>query len=79
MAVDEVKCALAASTNTRSGGNDGAGIRMGNTKFMLLRPSPEVDKGAYLSRQGGGGATVAQTEKCVIIGIWDKDQAMSNK
>ena len=48
--VNEVKCAIAASNNNRAGGTDGAGIRMGKTKFMLLRPSPEVDKGAYLSR-----------------------------
>ena len=52
---------------------------MNKTKFVMLRPSPEVDKGAYLSRQGGGGATVAQTAKCLIIGIWDKDVMMSNK
>ena len=44
-----------------------------------MRPSPMVDKGAYLSRQGGGGATVATTGKLVIIGIWNKDKVMSNK
>lgn len=77
--VDEVKCAIEAAKNNRSGGNGGAGIRMGQTKFMILRPSPEYDKAAYLSRQGGGGATVALTKDLVIIGIWDKDMEMSNK
>ena len=77
--VDEVKCAIAASQGNRSGGNGGAGIRMNGSKFIMIRPSPEVDKGAYLSRQGGGGATVASTDKLVIIGIWDKDAVMSNK
>ena len=38
-----------------------------------------VDKGAYLSRQGGGGATVCSSGKLVIIGIWDKEKLMSNK
>ena len=52
---------------------------MGKTKFMILRPSPEYDKAAYLSRQGGGGATVALTKDLCIIGIWDKDMEMSNK
>ena len=77
--VDEVKCAIAASQGNRSGGNAGAGIRMGNKKFMMIRPSPEVKQGAYLSRQGGGGATVASTDKLVVIGVWDKDMPMSNK
>ena len=79
VAVDEFKCAVAAAAGNRGGGNQGAGIRMGNTKFMMIRPSPEVDHGAYLSRQGGGGATVTSTDKCIIVGIWDKDMPMSNK
>ena len=74
-----MKCGIAAASGNRSGGNAGAGIRMGNTKFMMIRPSPEVKQGAYLSRQGGGGATVCTTEKCLVVGIWDKDQPMSNK
>ena len=48
--VDEIKCAIAASQGNRGGGNAGAGIRMAGKKFMMIRPSPEVDKGAYLSR-----------------------------
>ena len=77
--MNEVACAIAAAKGDRSGGSGGAGIRMAGSKFVLLRPSPEVDKGAYLSRQGGGGATVVMTEKCVVVGIWDKDAIMSNK
>ena len=77
--IDEVKCAIAAAKGDRSGASGGAGIRMAGCKFILLRPSTEVDKGAYLSRQGGGGATVVMTEKCVIVGVWDKDAIMSNK
>jgi hypothetical protein len=77
--IDEVKCAEAAAVGNRSGGNAGAGIRFGNKKFMYIRPSTDVDKGGYLSRQGGGGATVVATEKCIIIGIWEKDVPMSNK
>ena len=46
---------------------------------MMMRPSPMVDKGAYLSRQGGGGATVAITSKVLVVGIWNKDLMMSNK
>jgi len=46
---------------------------------MFLRPSPEIQAGAYLSRAGGGGATVASTDKCVIVAIWDKEAMMSNK
>ena len=80
MEVDEIKCAIAAAGGNRTGGNPtGGGIRMGKKKFMMIRPSPECDKGAYLSRQGGGGATVAITEKCLIVGIWDKDMPNSNK
>jgi hypothetical protein len=77
--VDEIKCATSAAAGSRTGGNQGAGIRMGNKKFMMIRPSPDLKQGAYLSRQGGGGATVACTAKCVIVGIWDKDMSMSNK
>ena len=75
--VNEFICAIAASKGQRGGGNDGAGIRMDGKKFMLIRPSPEVDHGGYLSCSGGG-ATVASTEKIVIIGIWDKEEKMSN-
>jgi len=55
-----------------------AGVRMGKTKFMMVSHSPE-DKVTYLSRQGGGGACIATTNKCIVIGIWSKDIMMSNK
>ena len=76
--VDEVKSAIAASLGKRDGGTGGAGIRMGNEKYVFMTPSTEVDKGAYLSRKGGGGATVVQTPKCIVIGIWDKDAKRSD-
>ena len=75
--VNEVKCAIAAARGDRSGGSGGAGVRMDHSKFMLIRPSPEVPHGAYLSRTGGG-ATVASTDKCVIVGIWDKETPNSS-
>ena len=51
---------------------------MGNEKYVMLGPSTEADKGCYLSRKGGGGATVVQTPKCLVIGIWDKDAQRSD-
>ena len=50
---------------------------MDNKKYMLIRPSPMIPSGAYLSCVGGG-ATVASTDKIVIIGIWDIETKMSN-
>ena len=55
-----------------------AGIRMGNTKFMLTRH--EDDDGIPLSilSRTNGGASVALTKNAVVIGIWDKETIMSN-
>ena len=75
---EEWKCLEAAARGDRKGGSQGCGIRLGEKKFMYVRPSPEVDKGHYFSRQGGGGATIAQTDKCIILGVWDKEAPMSN-
>jgi len=36
-----------------------------------------IKAGGYLSCTGGG-ATVATTDKIVILGIWDKETKMSN-
>ena len=46
--------------------------------MMYIRPSPDVPNGAYLSCQGGG-ATIASTDKIVLVGMWNKEMAMSNK
>ena len=61
----------------RDGGTGGAGVRLGNQKFTYLKASPEVN-GAYLSRAGGGGACVATTAKCIIVGVWDKEAKMAD-
>ena len=76
--VDEVVCAIAASKGQRGGGNAGAGIRINKKKMMYIRPSPDAANGAYLSCQGGG-ATIASTDKIVLVGIWNKEMSMSNK
>ena len=70
--ISEFKCALAASRGDRSGGGPG-GIRFDNTKFMFMAPGTVPNSG-FLSRQGGGGATVVATDKLLIMGIWDKDE-----
>ena len=50
---------------------------MGKVKFVMTTHDDE-DNFSYLSRMGGGGATVAITEKALVIGIWDKNLQMSN-
>ena len=69
--VNELKNAIEASKGNR-GGAGPAGIRLDKTKFIFMRPG-QFPTSAYLSRQGGGGATVATTDKLIILGIWDKD------
>jgi hypothetical protein len=34
-------------------------------------------KSTYLTRIKGGGAVIAKLDKGVVIGIWQKDEAMS--
>ena len=50
---------------------------MGNQKFVMTEHDPETNA-AYLTRTGGGGATVARTKNAIIIGIWDKNSVMSD-
>jgi len=45
---------------------------------MYIRASPDVPNCGYLSCTGGG-ATLASTDKVVLIGLWNKEVAMSNK
>ena len=45
---------------------------------MYIRASPDVPNCGYLSMTGGG-ACLASTEKIVIVGVWNKEVAMSNK
>ena len=68
-------CALAVSNGKRMPTT--AGVRMGHTKFMMVRHDPE-ESVCYLSRMGGGGACVAKTKQALVIGIWDKNIVMSN-
>ena len=56
--VNEFNCALGAANGKRMPTT--AGIRMGRTKFMMVRHEPE-DNMCYLSRMGGGGGCVAKT------------------
>ena len=47
---------------------------------MFLR-SDKTSEGvgfATLSRQGGGGACIAKTDKALLVGVWGKDVPMSN-
>ena len=67
--VNEFITALEASKGNRKGSE--AGIRMGNQKYMLVKHNPE-NNSAYLGREGGGGACIARTAQCLIIGIWNK-------
>ncbi len=54
-----------------------AGVRLGHTKFVMIKHEPE-DGVAYLTRHGGGGACIAKTKNAIVIGIWDKNMIMSN-
>ena len=71
--VNEFKCAEAASVGNRN--PSAAGIRMGGDKYIM---NSSEDGVTQLSRQGGGGASVARTGKALVIGMWEKDAMMSN-
>ena len=70
---------MKAADGDRKGGQE-CGIRICNEKYMCLNTGSDSNcKYAVLSRQGGGGACVAVTEKAVIIGVYGKTTEMSNK
>jgi hypothetical protein len=73
--MNEFNCAVGVSNGKRN--PTASGVRLGNTKFMMVRHDPE-DNVAYLSRMGGGGACVVRTKNALVIGIWDKNSMMSN-
>eukprot|EP00347_Sterkiella_histriomuscorum_P018685 403344567 len=73
--VNEFVTALEATKGNRKGSE--AGIRMNNQKYMLVKHNAE-NNSAYLGREGGGGACVARTKQCVVIGVWNKAGVMSN-
>ncbi len=49
---------------------------MGNEKYIFVKNEPDTQS-SYLSRQGGGGAVIANLKTGIVIGIWHKDQMMS--
>ena len=73
--VNEFTTAFEATKGNRKGSE--AGIRMNNQKYMLVKHNSE-NNSAYLGREGGGGACIARTDKCIVIGIWNKSATMSN-
>jgi hypothetical protein len=73
--VNEFNCAMAVSNGKRM--PTAAGVRLGHTKFVMIKHDPETNV-CYLSRMGGGGACVARTKNALVIGIWDKNMIMSN-
>ena len=70
---------MKATGGDRKGGQE-CGIRICNQKYMFLRAdqTSEGVKFCVLTRQGGGGACVAKTDKVLIVGVWGKDVPMSN-
>ena len=73
--INEFTTVHEATKGNRKGSE--AGIRMANQKYMLIKHNPE-NNSAYLGREGGGGACVARTKSCVLIGVWNKAGQMSN-
>ena len=67
--IDEFQICIAASNGNRN--PTAAGIRFAGQKFMMISADDET-KTAYLSRSGGGGATICRTNKALVIGVWDK-------
>lgn len=75
MVVDEFKCAVSAAGGNRKPSE--AGIRMGNEKYMFVRHDAEAML-TQMSR-AGGGATICKLKKGgIVIGIYNKDDLMSN-
>lgn len=72
--VNEFKCAKEAALGKRMPTQ--AGIRMGNEKYIFVKNEPDTQS-SYLTRQGGGGAVIANLKTGIVIGIWHKDQMMS--
>jgi hypothetical protein len=44
--------------------------------FVKHEPSTQS---TYLTRRGGGGAVIAMLETGIVIGMWLKDELMSDK
>lgn len=71
--VNEVDCAKLVGQGTRNPCGD-AGIRLGNAKYMFVRHDDTGDvPGTQLSKQGGGGAAIANCNTASVIALVEKD------
>ena len=68
--------ACAGNGGKRNGGQE-CGIRIANQKYMVNRQSDEGDIKCVALSKTGGGAFVAVTKQCLIVGSYLKDQPMS--
>ena len=59
-----------------SGGIRRPGIRMGHQKYQFTK-FDETYKSANLVKPTGG-AILCKTQKCIVIGIWNKEATSSN-
>lgn len=74
--VNEFKCCWGAAMGNQKPSE--AGIRIGNEKYVFLKHEPATQS-TYLTRRGGGGAVIARLESAIVIGIWLKEELMSDK
>tara|TARA_B100000787_G_scaffold66146_1_gene48530 strand:- start:78 stop:584 length:507 start_codon:yes stop_codon:yes gene_type:complete len=74
--VNEVDAATKVANGDRKP-SGAAGIRLGNAKYMFIAHD-ETTKTTQCSKQGGGGAALANLKDATIIAFWDKTKAMSN-
>ena len=71
--VNEFECVKGAASGSRM--PSPAGIRIADKKYVFVRHDQEYSS-TYMTRQGGGGACVAQTKTAIIVGMWEKDAEM---
>ena len=69
--INEVEIVKGIFEGKTTGGK--AGIRMGNKKYMYVG----AYEGIHKLSCGGGGAILAQTDKCYLIAIWNSGSADS--
>ena len=67
--VNEYTCMLGATNGNRK--PCAAGIRLMNTKCMMVVHDEDTNT-AYVTMQGGGGAVISKTNKALVMGIWSK-------
>lgn len=76
---NEHSACMKATDGDRKGGSE-CGIRICNQKYMFMRSDTTYDgKIKFVTLTGGGGgACVAKTAQALLVGVWRKDQPMSN-